>query len=233
MKVKGFVFAICFLLLGIAIGFYLARKVWLPAKVIAMTFTPVGEMLVEANKGDRLEWFSGPSQPAPVTVKFGFKPCGPGSDPGQGTCTLTDSAIYHFNCAAAVCQDPGWGGGNDTFQEKLRAQHVAAVNPPLAMPGPATVNVYCDPATSTAKADATVTGHKGEAFTMLLNGPGNDFTATFTTNPCDVSNPLNGGNPNCRITPTVTTMPMDYPYTLTVGGCMNPGSAKITEIPTP
>lgn len=228
MKIKNILAALCLVLLGIAIGLYLGRTVWRPQKVIVMRFNPVGDMIVGAEAGDHLKWFNG-SVPAAVKFKYGLNPCTPnGGDPANGTCTMKDSAYYPFNCAANGCKDPGVGGGNDTYQGTKAGPGGSHLDPPYADPGPATVNVYCDQATSAAKADATVQGKQGTGFTIQVAGA-TDFTATFPAGTCDPGDSLSNASPNCRIKPAVA-MDTNYTYGITVSGCTNPGNAMLTEL---
>jgi hypothetical protein len=225
MKSKHILLALCLLLLGIAIGFYLARKVWPPHKVIVMRFNPVGDMIVGARAGDQVEWFNGDVHTA-VQFKFGLMPCTDNGGPPNGMCTMKDSAIYPFNCTASGCKDPGLGGGDDTFRNPHGQVAGSHLDPPYA--SPATVNVYCDPSTNTAKADAVVQGKQGTAFTIQVAGAP-DFTATFPSGTCDPGDSLNGAGPNCRIKPTVA-VDTNYAYGITVSGCTNPGSSTLTEL---
>jgi hypothetical protein len=231
MKIKGSGIAICVLLIGIAIGFYLARRVWPPTNVIGIKFDGAGQMVVKAKKGDRLEWFDNYGKHTPVEMELPVTPpCQPPTKIENGTCTLTDSALYYFKCKfSELCQDPAWGGGDDTL---LNSDSAAAslLTPPLTTPAHL-VKVYCDASTSTATADPTaiINGKKGDAFMMQPVGTGG-FSADFGTNdPCDVG-PLNGSNQYCRITPTVTTN-IVYPYQLKIDGCAKPGNGTITVTP--
>jgi hypothetical protein len=225
MKIKDILLALCLVLLGIAIGFYLARNLPKP-KVIAMRFNPVGDLIVGAKAGDRLKWFNG-TVPAPVQFKLGLNPCTNPGDPANGLCTMKDSGYYPFNCKASGCKDPGVGGGDDTLIMQYGASG-GHLDPPYA--DPPTVYVYCDPATSTAKADAVVTGKQGTAFTIQLAGANTDFTATFPAGTCDPGDILNTASPNCRIKPVVATS-TNYTYGITLTGCTNPGTSMLTELP--
>jgi hypothetical protein len=225
MKTKDMLLALCLVVLGIAIGFSLARKVWPPTKVIAMRFNPVGEMSVAAKAGDHLEWFNGGVHTG-VTFKYGLSACTNAGDAAKGTCTMKDSSFYKFDCLASGCQDPGVGGGDDTLQGTQFGTGGGHLPPPYA--DPPTVTVYCDPATSKASADAAVQGKQGTAFTIQVAGA-TDFTATFPAGTCDSGDTLNTGSPNCRIKPAVS---VDTPYTygITVQGCTNPGTATLKEL---
>jgi hypothetical protein len=227
MKTINVMLVLCLLLVGIAIGFYLARNVLPPAKVTMMRFNPVGDMIVGAKAGDHLQWYNG-TDPAPVQFKFGLNPCTNPGDPAHGTCTMKDSAVYPFNCAASGCKDPGVGGGDETLQGTQFGPQSSHLDPPYADPGPSTVNVFCDQATSTAKASAVVQGKQGTGFTIQVAGA-TDFTAMFPAGTCDPGDSLNGASPNCRIKPAVAA-DTNYSYGITVTGCTNPGTATLTEL---
>jgi hypothetical protein len=222
MNFKNVLLAICFLILGIAIGYYIATHRPSSGQTIAMHFNEVGDMIVNGKAGDHLEFYGSPHQKIPVTFKYNMKPCRMG-DPGSGTCTLKDNAVYVFNCTG--CDDPGVGGGDYTV-DGLVAAALVHLDPPYA--NPKTANVYCDDGTSTAMAD-TVYGTQNDGFAMQLVGSTTDFTATFPSGTCLPSDTLtgaaNGPSPTCRIQPVVSA---DISYKIMVTGCAKPGTGKLS-----
>jgi hypothetical protein len=221
--------AVCLLLLGIAIGFLIAKNL---SKTFVIRFNALGDVTLGANKGDKIEWFYA-GQPAPVKFGLGFQPCTNAADPANGTCVLKDSGSYPFKCTGAgagVCHDPGVGGGDDT--KSMGGKNLKGggyLQPPYATPD--TVYVVCDAATSTAKALSTVAGQKGQDFAIELAGPGTDFNATFATaGTCAGGDTLNSGNPVCLINSTVA-QPTQVNYSITIGGCKNAGSSTLTVNP--
>ncbi|HZL56348.1 MAG TPA: hypothetical protein VFC21_04675 [Bryobacteraceae bacterium] len=225
MKIKNILLILFALLIGIAIGIYIGKKVL--KKTIVMRFNPLGSMTVGAAAGEKLEWRAFDQKtPVAVTFKHGFQPCTDPADPAKGACTLKDSGLYTFNCTG--CKDPGVGGGDDTVIGSTGIKSIGAAGPPA---DPDTVDVYCDPATSTAKADA-VQGKQGSTFALQGEGSLPNFTAKFITpGTCNEGDSLSGtasSSPTCTIKPVVTA-DTSYSYTIKITGCAD-GMGYLTEL---
>jgi len=216
--------ALCVLLLGIAIGYYLCLKCSVTQRVVSMSFNPQGKLVVAAKGGDLLKW-----KGVPGKIKFfPLNPCTNPNDVTGGTCTMKDSGIYPFSCESSgsnTCPDPVVGGGDD-MAVSAEAAATSHLDPPYANPGPSTVYIYCN--NGTAAATYPISGHVGEGFTLQLAGPGADFSATLPAGTCTGGNTLNSASPNCRIAPAAVSAPS---YPITVQSCANPGTTALTVLP--